>query len=144
MELNYLNHEEFDLNPEGFSGYIEKLEQEIETMEGILNVIFVNDTYIQALNKAYRGKDKPTDVLSFNYEEERSDSDLGGEIYVSVETAERQAKDHKHSFEDELIKLIVHGILHVHGHDHEEEEDYKKMYAIETLVLGKIAGPYAA
>lgn len=144
MELKYLNHEEFNINPVIFDPFIKRLEGEIETFEGVLNVIFVTDTYIQALNKIYRQKDKTTDVLSFNYENDDQDSDLMGEVYLSVETCRRQAVDHHHSFEDELIKLIIHGILHVHGFDHEEDGDYKEMYAIEKAVLGKIAGEYMA
>ena len=116
--------------------YISKLEAQIEVGAGDLNIIFVNDQYIQELNKAYRDKDKPTDVLSFAY----SEAGLIGEVYISVATAERQAKERGHALVDELNKLIVHGILHVHGFDHEEDEDYRKMFAIEKEVLGKIAG----
>lgn len=140
MEINYLNHDDFGIDPEYFAGYLGKLENETELMKGILNVIFVNDPYIHALNKAYRDKDKPTDVLSFNYQGE--DSELLGEVYISVDTAKKQAVDHEHSFEDELIKLIVHGILHVHGFDHIDDQDYKKMYAVEKAVLGDLAGPF--
>lgn len=136
MEVKYLNQEEFKIDTAPFSAYTKKLAKSIVVMGGVLNVVFVNDKYIRALNKAYRGKDKPTDVLSFSY----GPDELIGEVYVSVETAERQAKDNKHSLSDELIRLIVHGILHVHGYDHEDDEDYKKMFAVEKKVLGKIAG----
>lgn len=136
MEIKYLNQKEFKVVTSSFSKYIKKLIQLIDAREGILNVVFVNDQYIQALNKSYRNKDRPTDVLSFSYD----DGDLVGEVYISVETAEKQAKDHNHSLLDELIKLIVHGILHIHGHDHEKDDEYKKMFAIEKRVLGKIAG----
>ncbi len=136
MEVKYLNQEEFKVDVVPFSKYIKKLVAAIETQDGMLNVVFVNDKYIRALNKAYRGKDKATDVLSFSY----GPDELIGEVYVSVETAERQAKDHKHSLSDELIRLIVHGILHVYGYDHEKDRDYKKMFAVEKKVLGKIAG----
>lgn len=136
MEIKYLNQEEFGIDTKAFSAYLKKLEKATPLQAGLLNVVFVNDKYIRALNKAYRGKDKATDVLSFPYYE----GDLVGEVYLSVETAKRQAKDHKHNLEDELIKLIVHGILHVHGFDHEKDEDYRKMFAVEKAVLGKIAG----
>lgn len=142
MEIKYLNQKEFKVHVKPFLPYIQKLEQAIGLEEGILNVVFVTDAYIQALNKQYRGKDKPTDVLSFNYQQEDAESDLVGEIYVSVETADRQAVEHRHSLSDELIKLIIHGILHVHGYDHEEDEDYKKMYTVEKETLGEIAGPF--
>lgn len=138
MNANYINHEEYQVEKEYFIPYLNKIEKTLQLEKGILNIIFVNDTYIRALNKNYRDKDKPTDVLSFTYSDESSD--LIGEIYISIETATRQSIDHKHSLHDELIKLIIHGILHVHGYDHEEDEEYKEMYAIEKEVLGEIAG----
>jgi len=134
MEVKYINQAEFKIDTAPFLAYTNKLAEAIVLMGGVLNVVFVNDKYIRALNKAYRGKDAPTDVLSFNYDAD----ELIGEVYVSVETADRQARDHKHSLGDELIRLIVHGILHVHGYDHEDDEDYKKMLKIERVVLGKV------
>ncbi len=135
MEVRYLNQEEFEIDVTPFLAYTNKLAEVIVVMGGILNVVFVNDKYIRALNKAYRDKDEPTDVLSFNY----GADELIGELYVSVETAERQAKERKHSLSDELIRLIVHGILHVHGYDHEEDDDYRKMLKMERDVLGEVA-----
>lgn len=140
MELNYLNHLDFKIEPKDFSFYLKQLENKTKLMEGVLNVVFVTDPYIQALNKAYRAKNKPTDVLSFNYQDQGSD--LLGEVYISVDTAKKQAAEHGHDLEDELIKLLVHGILHIHGFDHENDEDYKVMYALEKSVLGSIAGPF--
>ena len=140
MEVNYLNHEEFEIDVSPFAGYVGKLEGAVDTRDGDLNVVFVNDKYIRALNKAYRSKDKPTDVLSFIYDYDRDEEGIIGEVYISVETAKRQAKDHKHPLSDELTKLVIHGILHVHGYDHEKDEDYEKMYKVEKGVLGKLAG----
>lgn len=137
MEINYLNHKDFGIETKSFSKYLKKLEQATPLNSGQLNVVFVSDQYIRALNKAYRDKDQPTDVLSFNYEDEGG---ILGEVYISVETAKRQAKEHKLRLEDELIKLIVHGILHVHGFNHEEDEDYREMHAVERAALGEIAG----
>ncbi len=139
MEVKYLNQEEFEIDVTPFLTYTNKLAEAIVVMGGVLNVVFVNDKYIRALNKAYRDKDEPTDVLSFSY----GADELIGEVYVSVETANHQSKDHKHSLSDELIRLIVHGILHVHGYDHEEDADYKKMLVVEKKVLGKMVGEVA-
>lgn len=136
MEVKYLNQKEFGIKVAPFSPTIKRLSGAIEVQDGILNVVFVNDKYIRALNKAYRDKDEPTDVLSFSY----GPDDLIGEVYISVETAKRQAEEFKNPLSDELIRLIVHGILHVHGYDHEEEGDYKKMFAVEKKVLGKMVG----
>jgi len=134
MEVKYLNQKEFGVKVAPFSKYIKKLTEAVDVQDGVLNVVFVNDKYIRALNKAYRDKDEPTDVLSFEY----GPDDLIGEVYVSVETAGRQAIELKHSLGDELIRLVVHGILHIHGYDHEKEEDYKRMSAVERKVLGAI------
>ncbi len=138
MKIIYVNQREFEIDTKPFSGYITKLKSAITLHKGELNIIFVNDKYIKAINKAYRGKDRSTDVLSFNYE--GIESNLLGEVYISVETAKRQAKNHKHELSDEIIKLIVHGILHIHGYDHERDSDYRKMYKIEYDVLGSVAG----
>jgi len=144
MQIDFINHQEFGIEVSGLKSYLKKLEKAIKTMEGLVNVVFVNDEYIQSLNKAYRGKDVPTDVLSFNYEEQGAGEDLNGEVYISVDTAGRQAKDHGHSLMDEVAKLFVHGLLHIHGYDHVKDDDYKRMFAIEKQLLGKVAGKYIA
>jgi len=140
MEVKYLNQKDFDIDVAVFSNYIDKLKNTISVYDGDLNVVFVNDLYIRALNKSYRDKDEPTDVLSFNYGNKQGEEGIVGEVYISVETAKRQAKEYKKSLADELVKLLVHGLLHVHGYDHEKSEDYKKMYKVEKNVLGDIAG----
>jgi len=140
MKLAYLNADEFKVDVTHFEPFVSLLMGEVECLNGVLNVIFVDDAEIQQLNREYRDKDRPTDVLSFNYEGDMNASEVFGEVYVSVETAQRQAVDHKHSLHDELVKLVVHGILHVHGYDHEEDEEYREMYAVEKAVLGEIAG----
>ena len=138
MELQFINHEEWGIEPDDFTPAIKKLEKAIDTYQGILNIVFVNDKYIQALNKNYREKDQPTDVLSFNYWDKNPDSpeELIGEIYISIETAERQAKEFKHSLSDEIRRLLIHGLLHIHGYDHEEDEDYEVMNKLEEGILG--------
>ena len=141
MKVSYLNQDDFKIDTKFFGSYLKKLEKQTRLGAGELNVVFVNDPYIRALNKAYRGKDQPTDVLSFNYDYDQGDQGIMGEVYISVETAKRQAGEHKLTLDQELAKLLVHGVLHVHGFDHEEDEDYKKMYAVEKEVLGEVAGP---
>lgn len=133
MEIHFLNHEEWKIDAGLFTPFAERLRKQVTEGPGVLNVVFVNDTYIHALNKRYRKKDAPTDVLSFTYNQDG----LIGEIYISVETAKKQAGDFGHSLADELSKLFVHGFLHIHGHDHENDADYRRMHAVECAVLGK-------
>ena len=78
----------------------------------------MTDPTIHTLNRRYRGKDRPTDVLSFPLADEIQPS-LLGDVVISVETAACQAQRRGHSFREELQVLLIHGILHLLGYDHE-------------------------
>lgn len=91
-----------------------------------ISILFVDDDEIQVLNRDYRGKDKPTDVLSFS--QGRTDIPvcqqagmpvLLGDVVISLETAKRQARERGHPFIKEVLILLTHGILHLLGYDHE-------------------------
>jgi len=106
-----------------------------------ISVLFTDDKFIRSLNNKYRGIDKPTDVLSFSLSEgsvktPESESDtLLGDIIISVETAQRQADKLNHSREKELAVLLIHGLLHLTGYDHEKDKDYKIMREKESEIL---------
>ncbi|KAB8128732.1 rRNA maturation RNase YbeY [Gracilibacillus oryzae] len=109
-----------------------------------LSVTFVNNEEIQQLNKQYRDLDKPTDVLSFALEEE-TDGEITihaedlpvvlGDIVISIDKAEEQAKDYNHSVSREFGFLALHGFLHLLGYDHMEEAEEKKMFARQEEIL---------
>ena len=100
----------------------------------IISVAFVSEKEMRKLNLQYRGKDRVTDVLSFTLDQ----PDSFGEIILSYEQAKRQAKTMKHSVRAELTFLLVHGLLHVFGHDHEVEKDAKKMFSLQTHALERL------
>ena len=106
-----------------------------------ISVLFTDDKFIRSLNNKYRGIDKSTDVLSFSLGEgsvktPESESDkLLGDIIISVETAQRQADSLNHSIEKELTVLLIHGLLHLTGYDHEKDQDYKIMREKEGEIL---------
>lgn len=135
MIIEFINDKEWGIDRDIFSSVIERLQGAVDCLEGVLNVVFVTDTYIKALNKSYRDKDEATDVLSFNYKKGDMNSDLIGEIYISVETAKSQADEYSSDLDDELKKLFTHGFLHIHGYDHIKDEDYKEMSGLEERVL---------
>ena len=91
-----------------------------------LGVRFASDREMQRVNRDYRGKDKPTDVLSFPGEPEPSDGEHGsrhlGDILISIPTARRQAAERGHTVERELKVLLLHGLLHCLGYDHEADQ----------------------
>lgn len=110
-----------------------------------VSVVLVDDRYIKALNRDYRGRDYATDVLSFALNEgdepeiiDGSPENLLGDIIISLETAARQAHDYGHSLEREIAFLTVHGMLHLLGYDHEMEEERREMRQEEEFVLGKL------
>lgn len=109
-----------------------------------LSVTFVSNNRIQEINREYRGKDYPTDVISFALEEmgegeiEVTGSDIPrvlGDIIISVKKAEEQADEYGHSFAREIGFLAVHGLLHLLGYDHEVEEDEKVMFERQRVIL---------
>lgn len=108
-----------------------------------VGVVFADDVYIRELNREYRGIDTATDVLSFALEEGEEltveggpDEILLGDIVISLETAARQADEFGHSLERELAYLTVHGMLHLVGHDHMDEEEKAAMRRQEEHILG--------
>ena len=114
-----------------------------------VDVTIVDDEEIHALNREYRGMDKPTDVLSFALDEDCEDEDepeliggpeehLFGDIIISAETALRQAEEYGHGLEREMTYLAVHGMFHLLGYDHMTEEDKAEMRAKEEEALRAI------
>ena len=97
-----------------------------------LSVAFVDKDEIKKLNKRYRRENKITDVLSF----EAGTTDCLGEIIICPAQAKKQAKEFKQSYQKEIIKLVLHGYLHVIGFDHEKEVEAREMEKLERRVLG--------
>lgn len=128
---------------------VENLLQHAATVEKIeegteLSVTFVTNEAIHAINKEYRQKDAPTDVISFALEElgEGETAIIAegmprilGDIIISIDRTREQAVDFGHSFERELGFLAVHGFLHVLGYDHMEPEDEKIMFGKQDEIL---------
>lgn len=114
----------------------EKVAQQAE-----LSVAIVRNEEIQQLNKEYRNKDLPTDVLSFPLEDEFpmvEDEDfpqLLGDIIISIEKVKEQADAYGHSFERELAFLAVHGFLHLVGYTHDDEAEEKVMFGKQEAIL---------
>jgi len=106
-----------------------------------LSIVLCDDSFIHPLNRDYRGKDAPTDVLSFAQREgEGADPDdpVLGDVIISVETAARQAEERGHTLARELRVLLVHGILHLLGYDHIEDDEAEEMEARERSLLARL------
>ncbi|MBT3337612.1 MAG: rRNA maturation RNase YbeY [Anaerolineae bacterium] len=116
------------------------LEEQSAPQEAGLSVLITDDAQIQTLNREYRGFDKPTDVLSFEANER--DPETGflylGDIAISLPRATEQAQKGECPLEAEVQLLIVHGILHLLGHDHAEAEEKAKMWAEQAKILARL------
>ena len=113
--------------------------------EAELSVTFVDNTEIKSLNGEYRNIDRETDVLSFPLYEsgeiavEDGERAALGDVVISLEKAEAQAKEYGHSFEREVAFLTVHSVLHLLGYDHElSEEDEREMFLKQEEILKKM------
>jgi probable rRNA maturation factor len=105
-----------------------------------LSIVLVDDARIQALNRDFLAHDAPTDVLSFPADE--PDPETGrrylGDVVISLVRAEEQAREHGHAAETEMQLLVVHGILHLLGHDHAEAGEKERMWAAQAGVLERL------
>jgi probable rRNA maturation factor len=106
-------------------------------VEGDITVLLADDGRLKELNRAFRRKNKPTDVLSFPAAE--NGEGVAGDLAISVETAARQALEHGHGLEDEVRILMLHGVLHLAGFDH--EVDAGEMRARESELRAKLKLP---
>jgi probable rRNA maturation factor len=109
-----------------------------------LSLSFVGDRAIRTLNREHRGKDAPTDVLSFPLFEPfalpraKGPERLLGDVVISLDTAARQARDYDASLNDEIERLLIHGILHLIGHDHERPGERRRMVREERRLAGAV------
>lgn len=111
----------------------------------ILNVYFVTDNEIRKINREHRGKDTSTDVISFSYVEDRDfmpyikgEPVVAGEIFLSLPTIARQAKEKGLEPDNELIYMLIHGFLHVFGYDHHTDKEEREMETASYTILGKM------
>ena len=135
--------------PIGAAALVRALEKLLATLgegDSSVSLSLVRDRRMRELNASYRGKDTPTDVLSFSLVEGEAGPAAGermlGDIVISIDTALRQAKEYDAPLERELRRLIIHGLLHLLGHDHEEPDDAKRMRTEERRLAKAIQLPW--
>ncbi len=106
-----------------------------------VSIILVTDNYIRELNRKYRGVEEATDVLAFPMQEGEFSGlhpQLLGDVVISVERAEEQAREFNHRLEEELSLLTIHGILHLLGYDDSTVRDRKRMKDKEKAILKEV------
>ena len=150
-QLEYLDLEENSKYEEIIKKVVEQCfkEENMENSKLYISITLTNPEHIHEINKQYRNVDRATDVLSFPmFEKEEIDNkiaqknfeyeDVLGDIVISIEQVEKQAKEYGHSFEREFAYMLVHGFYHLMGYDHIKEEDKVIMRPKEENVLEKL------
>ena len=145
MVIDFLNNgpESYNSYEKIFNDYYVKIFDELKLNgEFITDVTIVDNKTIHKINREYRNVDRPTDVISFAFlDDEREKTLKGGpinlgQIIISFEKAEEQAKEYNHSLRREMVFLFVHGMLHLLGYDHMSEADEKIMFELQDKILG--------
>ena len=126
----------------GAEAYALEVLSRLEKSDWILSVLFCGDEFIRELNREYRAKDEPTDVLSFTMgdrvEEEGETAWLAGDIVISLPALGRNAADFSVDSDAELKRLLIHGILHLSGLDHESNDPSEPMLVEQENLLSRI------
>jgi len=148
IKLNFVNESGEKVSGAKFEGIIRKLEKILSArikrllkgQNGEVCLVITKDKFIKILNKTHRNIDKSTDVLSFAYlEGEKTISGNNivaiGDIFISTETAKKQAKEKKHALARELEILFTHGLLHLLGFDHRNDKQEKEMESFAKKIL---------
>lgn len=132
---------------EELSELMDDILDEFDMKKYVVNLVFCDDNFIRDLNRRYRDKDAPTDVLSFSQLEGMEEDNFDdfdeektlGDIIISVDTLKKNAKEFETSEKEELARLSIHGLLHLLGFDHERsKEDEEEMLKLEDSYLNKL------
>ncbi|MBU1098797.1 MAG: rRNA maturation RNase YbeY [Bacteroidetes bacterium] len=131
--LNVLSENKIRIRKVLVHNLVKLLRSELDFKINQLQIIFVDSSYIHAINKEYLKHDYSTDIITFSYSEDKNIFD--GEIYISVEDANQNSKKFKVDLNTEIIRLIIHGILHLLGFDDIDENDKAKMKKVENRLV---------
>lgn len=109
-----------------------------------VSLVFADDAFVQTLNRDYRGKDKPTNVLSFPLPKVDAPMRPMGDIVLAFETVLKESKEQQKTLEEHLTHLLIHGALHLSGYDHIKDDEAKEMESLEIEKLEKLGfkNPY--
>jgi probable rRNA maturation factor len=127
--ISYNYETEFELSNEGaFSNWISNVIESENKKEGEINYIFCNDEYLLEINQQYLDHDTLTDIISFDYS---VGNELHGDIFISIERVRENAEDFKVSFDEELKRVMIHGVLHYCGYKDKTDNDEQIMRSKE-------------
>jgi rRNA maturation RNase YbeY len=139
------DHPQVNIESDDIIKRIEMVMSKLDCLDEEVSILLTADEDIRKLNQQFRNIDQPTDVLSFPQNADEHPSFPGevilGDIAVSLDTAQAQAKEHDLTFDEEIILLLIHGILHLLGYDHEISEQEEEKMRSKTRELFNLVFP---
>ena len=139
VKIEIFNNSSYSIELDDFKKYFLSIMKDLQVEDALVNIIIVDNEEIKKINKEYRNIDNVTDVISFALEdvEFKTPFRILGDIYISYEKVKEQALKYEHSEKRELYFLATHGLLHLLGYDHMNEEDEKVMFTLQRELLDK-------
>lgn len=133
----------FELNSKlAVKAWIKAICKENNKVTGEINYVFCNDEYLLEINKQYLKHDYYTDIITFDQSD--TDETVEGEIYISIDRVKENSITNKQSYEEELLRVMIHGIFHLIGFGDKTEAESQKMRLLETEAILKLAVPRGA
>jgi probable rRNA maturation factor len=117
--------------------------EDLKIVQAELGIVLVGPKESASLNEKFLGHEGSTDVITFDYSESKAEGSLHGEIFICVAEAEKQAKEFKTDWRSEMVRYVVHGILHLTGHDDLQPAARKKMKQMEGRLVRELSRRFA-
>lgn len=133
LEINV--DEKFNIATDTVNNVVEELQEELNFKISSVSINFLDENYILELNREHLNHDYNTDIITFNYSGENDN--LDGEIFISVDDAKKNAKIYNVTDEQEILRLIIHGFLHLLGYDDVTPEEKKVQKKLEDQLVNK-------
>lgn len=142
MKIAFVNRTRRAVEARSWQSFLRRLSSFLDPPEGTLTVLFCGDEEMAALNGAWRGKARPTDVLSFEGGGATAEGRAHlGDLAISLDTASRQARRAGHSLRREIEMLLAHGLLHLMGYDHETDDGTMLRLQAKALAAARMPRP---
>jgi len=137
MTINLNNKTEKEIDNKKVNEIIKDIVNDFieEYSKKIINILITDDSEIEEFNRKYRNKEGPTDVLSFEY---GLDEEVIGEIIISIDSIKKNAKELNETFDEEFYYILIHGVLHILGYDHIEDEEAHEMDKLQDEYYDKL------
>lgn len=140
--FDIINNSEYEVKElEILEKYVKYITKKLNIERAIFNIILIDEKEIHELNKNYRGVDRKTDVITFALEDSTDFKNPNvrvlGDIYLCIPVAYEQAEIYGHSRTREICFLVTHGVLHLLGYDHMDEEEEKEMFSLQEELLSE-------